>query len=81
LLPVGTRGRIGAWLGTLDAITRTSPETSIRAVPNLARFVTHEELELVPPLRPDTEEQRDRLVAYLRSIGFTPTTGYCFEEA
>ncbi|NBU16717.1 MAG: hypothetical protein EBS48_06845 [Actinobacteria bacterium] len=81
LLPASTRGRIGAWLGTLDAITRTSPETSIRAVPNLARFLTHEELELVPPMRPDTEEQRDRLVAYLRSIGFNPTTGYCFEEA
>jgi hypothetical protein len=81
LLPPATRGRIGAWLGTLDAITRTSPETSIRAVPNLARFVTHEELELVPPLRPDNEEQRDALVAYLRAVGFNPATGYCFERA
>lgn len=81
LLPPATRGRIGAWLGTLDAITRTSPETSIRAVPNLARFVTHEELELVPPLRPDNEEQRDALVAYLRAVGFNPATGYCFEKA
>ncbi|MEY3588875.1 MAG: hypothetical protein RJA47_1471 [Actinomycetota bacterium] len=80
VLPASTRSRIGAWLGTLDAITRTSPETSIAAVPNLARFVTHEELELVPPLRPDTEAQRDHLVTYLRSIGYNPTTGYCFDR-
>ena len=80
VLPTGTRHKIGAWLGTLDAITRTSPESSIAAIPNLARFVTHEELELVPPLRPDTEAQRDHLVSHLRSIGYNPTTGYCFDR-
>ena len=80
VLPASTRSRIGAWLGTLDAITRTSPESSIAAVPNLARFVTHEELELVPPLRPDSEAQRDHLVTHLRAIGYNPTTGYCFDR-
>ena len=80
VLPASTRSRIGAWLGTLDAITRTSPESSIVAVPNLARFVTHEELELVPPLRPDSEAQRDSLIAHLRAIGYNPTTGYCFDR-
>jgi hypothetical protein len=80
LLPPGTRARLGAWLGTIDAVTRTAPEVSVRAVPNLARFVTHEELELVPPLRPDNESERDALVRFLRSIGFNPTTGYCFER-
>ena len=80
LLPAATRARLGAWLGTLDAITRTTPEMSIRAVPNLARFVTHEEIELVPPLRPDNPAQRDRLVELLRSLGYNPTTGYCFER-
>ena len=80
LLPPTTRARVGAWLGTVDAVTRTAPEASVRLVPNLARFVTHEELELVPPLRPDNEMERDRLVAFLRSCGFDPTTGYCFER-
>ena len=80
LLPPGTRSKVGAWLGTIDAVTRTAPETSVRLVPNLARFVTHEELELVPPMRPDNEMERDRLVAFLRSCGFDPATGYCFER-
>ena len=80
VLPASTRSRIGAWLGTLDAITRTSPESSIAAIPNLARFVTHEELELVPPLRPDSQAQRDHLVTHLRAIGHNPTTGYCFDR-
>ena len=80
LLPPATRSKVGAWLGTIDAVTRTPPEASVRLVPNLARFVTHEELELVPPLRPDNALERDGLVAFLRSIGFDPTTGYCFER-
>lgn len=80
LLPSTTRAKVGAWLGTIDAVTRTAPEASVRLVPNLARFVTHEELELVPPLRPDNAMERDRLVAFLRSCGFDPTTGYCFER-
>lgn len=80
LLPPSTRAKVGAWLGTLDAITRTTPEISIRALPNLARFVTHEEIELVPPLRPDNVQQRDALVSYLRRLGYNPTTGYCFEQ-
>lgn len=80
LLPPSTRAKFGAWLGTLDAITRTTPEMSIRAVPNLARFVTHEEVELVPPLRPDNAQQRDHLVTHLRRLGYNPTTGYCFEQ-
>ena len=80
LLPARTRSVLGAWLGTLDAVVRTGPEATIRAVPNLARFVTHEEIELVPPLRPDDPQARDRLVAHLRSLGHNPTTGYCFEQ-
>lgn len=80
LLPPSTRAKVGAWLGTIDAVTRTAPEVSVRAVPNLARFVTHEELELVPPLRPDNATERDALVLFLRSVGFNPTTGYCFER-
>ena len=80
LLPPRTRTVLGAWLATIDALVRTGPEASIKAVPNLARFVTHEELELVPPLRPDNEQARDRLVTHLRSLGYNPTTGYCFER-
>ena len=80
LLPARTRSVIGAWLGTLDAVTRTGPEASIKAVPNLARFVTHEEIELVPPMRPDNEQARDELVTFLRSLGYNPTTGYCFDR-
>ena len=80
LLPARTRSVVGAWLGTLDAVTRTPPEASIKAVPNLARFVTHEEIELVPPLRPDDPQSRDALVALLRSLGYNPSTGYCFDR-
>lgn len=80
LLPARTRTFLGAWLATIDALVRTGPEASIKAVPNLARFVTHEELELVPPLRPDDEQSRDALVTHLRSLGYNPTTGYCFDR-
>ncbi len=77
-LPDGWRKKLGSKLNMFDALTSVPLETSIRAVPNLSRFVTHEELDLVPALRPTTAEDLEYVVGYLRDLDGIPCTGFCF---